>query len=226
MQRDPPVEHGAAERTGEASRLNGRAVPEEGGLAKPRRANALRDLLRRERNALLLDAELPRGRDRPVDRRVLERSRRDLQVAGLAEPDVLAALRAEGPDAGDDALGHAAELEGTFVSEHGAKPGEMRPVAVQEAAVAPARPPADDLLLEDRDPQRRVPFAQSERRPETRVAAAHDRDVDLDIAPDGRRLHHLRLLGERLLQPPRRREPGSDGQVEHGARLALAPWRS
>ena len=53
---------------------------------------------------------------------------------------------------------------------------------MQEAAVAPARPPADDLLLEDGDAERRVALTERERRPEPGIAPAHDRHVDFGVA--------------------------------------------
>ena len=79
---------------------------------------------------------------------------------------------------------------------------------MQEPTVSPARPAGADPLLEHRDAQGRLTFAQGERGPEPGVAAADDRDVDLDVARERRRLGRVTLPRERLLQPPGRLEPG------------------
>ena len=85
----------------------------------------------------------------------------------------------------------------------GRSPGERRPVAVEEAAVAPARPVPADLRLEQRDAQLGRALPQRQRRPEPRVAAADDRNVgDRVPARAGRR--RLALRAPARPRPPRR----------------------
>ncbi len=110
-----------------------------------------RDFLRRERDGLV-GASHPRGgRDRLLDGSILRRRGRHLEHPALAQPDVLAARLGPGADAGDDLLPRARELERPLFAEHREDRGEGAPVAVDEAAVAAARPVPADLRLEQRD---------------------------------------------------------------------------
>jgi hypothetical protein len=78
----------------------------------------------------------------------------------------------------------------------------MAPVAVAEAAVAPARAVAALVRLEDDDVEAGLAFLQCERRPETRVAAADDRDVGLGVTLERRRRLAAEAGGQRLFEPP------------------------
>jgi hypothetical protein len=78
----------------------------------------------------------------------------------------------------------------------------MAPVAVQEAAVAPAGPAAALLGLEHHHAQPRLPLNKSQRRPEPRVATADDRDVGLDVTFQRRRGIAAEAGAKRLVQPP------------------------
>jgi len=73
---------------------------------------------------------------------------------------------------------------------------------VAEAAVAPARAPPAVVGLEDDDVEPGLAFLQGERGPETRVAAADDRDVGLGVTFERRRRIAAEARGERLLEPP------------------------
>jgi len=73
---------------------------------------------------------------------------------------------------------------------------------VAEAAVAPARSPPAVVGLEDDDVEPGLAFLQGERGPETRVAAADDRDVGLGVTFERRRRIAAEARGERLLEPP------------------------
>src|SRR2546423_1783823 len=71
----------------------------------------------------------------------------------LAQPCVLPAPLGPGRNAGNDPPPRLRELECPFLAEHREKRGERGPVAVDEAAVAAARPVAADLRLEQRHVQ-------------------------------------------------------------------------
>jgi hypothetical protein len=78
----------------------------------------------------------------------------------------------------------------------------MAPVAVAEAAVAPAWPAAALVGLEDDDVEPGLAFLQRERGPETRVSTADDRDVGRGITFERRRRLAAEACGERLFEPP------------------------
>ena len=78
----------------------------------------------------------------------------------------------------------------------------MAPIAVQEAAVPPARAAAALVGLEYDDVERRVALHQRERGPEARVATADNRDVGLSVALERRGRLRAEPGGERFLQPP------------------------
>src|SRR5581483_12423639 len=88
--------------------------------------------------------------------------------------------------------------------------GKRGPVALDEAAVAAARPGAAERGLEHDDVRRRRTFEHAERRPQAGVAAADDRDVGPRVAVQHRRVDAAAFGRERLLEPPRRRGPGRD----------------
>jgi len=73
---------------------------------------------------------------------------------------------------------------------------------VQEAAVAPARPPAALLGLEHDHLERRIALPQGERGPEPGESAADDRDVGLDVTLERWRGVAAEACGAGLLQPP------------------------
>ena len=130
----------------------------------------------------------PRRADALIDRRVLERRGETLRYppsrSQTSSPRASENARTAGTIRSDRRQSSSAAA--SPISR--ASRGEVRPVAVQEAAVPPARPPADDLLLEHGDAQRRIALPERERRPEARVAAADDRDVDLGSPESGRRI--------------------------------------
>src|SRR5207249_1316973 len=121
-----------------------------------------------------------------VERLLLRRRRRDLEQAAFAQPDIDASSGGKGAYGGNDLARGAAQAQRSVVSEQLAQARERRPVAVEEAAVPPARPAAADALLEHRDAQGRVALEQGESGPEPGVAAADDRDVDVDVASERR----------------------------------------
>jgi hypothetical protein len=156
-------ECGASKRPREPRRLHRCAVTKEDAASEARRADPLRHLLGGERHGLLGDAELPCRRDRPLDRRVLERSGGHLQVAALAQPDVRAVAFAELAHGRHGTRGRAGDLESPVVAEDRPKAREVCPVPVQESAVAAARAPSADLRLEHGDRRGRLARLQGER---------------------------------------------------------------
>src|SRR5437868_8172381 len=176
------------------------ALAEEDAATEARRATALGHLRTEERDSLLLDTECSCGSDLGVESGVLRGGGGDLEHPRAAEPDVDAELL----HGRDRALGCARDGEGTLVAEPRAKPREVRPVTVEEASVATARPVAAPRCLEEHDAKRRLPAPQRQPRPESGVAASDDRDVGLDLAFERR----LGRIGRRLLPPPRRLTAG------------------
>src|SRR6185503_18567212 len=94
-------------------------------------------------------------------------------------------------------------LDGTGVAEALAHAGQVRPVAVAEPAVAPARPAAALVGLEHDHVERRLALLQRERGPEAGVAAADNRDVGVGVTRERRRRLAAEAGLERLLDPPR-----------------------
>src|SRR5262249_37576342 len=121
----------------------------------------------------------------------------------LAQPDLVAEL-AHG---GDRALGCARDGERALVADGRAQPCQLRPVPVQETAVATARAGAAGLRLDEDDAKGRLAAAPCPRRPAPGVPAADDRDVGVDVARE-RRLGRIR---RRFLPPPRQLAAGKDG---------------
>jgi hypothetical protein len=95
------------------------------------------------------------GGDRLVDPGLLRRGRRDLEHARLAQPRVLAAPLEEGPHRRRDPIAGAAQPEGALVAEKLPQHRHVRPVSVDEAAVAAARAPPAGGRLEHRHAQLR-----------------------------------------------------------------------
>jgi hypothetical protein len=87
----------------------------------------------------------------------------------------------------DDAVARTCDRQRAFVAEALAQSRQVAPVAVDEAAVSPARPEAALLCFEHDHRQVRVALLQGQRRPEPGVAAADDRDVGLELALERRR---------------------------------------
>ena len=85
------------------------------------------------------------------DRRFLALRRRDRQHPALAEPDVGIVPFAERAHGGGDLLTGPAQLEGRVAPEAPCDPRQPAPEAVEEAAVAAARPVAARLCLEQDD---------------------------------------------------------------------------
>ena len=171
-------EHVASQRAHEQPGMHGRSVAEVDAGPKDGRADALRQLVRRQRDGFLRMADA-RGRfDGALDRAVLRGRGRDVESPTLAQPDVVT----ECSHGRHDPLARAAKTKRILLAEHGQDGRERRPVAVAEAAVPPARPGAADLGLDERDTQIRVAFAQGQRRPQAGVAAADDGDVGGRVA--------------------------------------------
>jgi hypothetical protein len=78
----------------------------------------------------------------------------------------------------------------------------MAPVAVAEAAVAPARAAAALVRLEDDNVEVGVALPQRKRGPEAGVAAPDDRDVGVGVTFERRRGIAAEAGSERLLEPP------------------------
>src|SRR5205823_5770793 len=84
--------------------------------------------------------------------------------------------------------------------ERPSRPGERRPVPVQKAAVPSARPLTAQGRLQHGNARRRLELPHCERGPEPCIAAADDRNVDVELGLERR----LRLGLRRLLKPPGR----------------------
>src|SRR5438270_813484 len=99
-----------------------------------------------------------------------------------------------------------------LLSEHGARASDARPVAVEEAAVPPARAYAAAIRLENDDVRRRVAFLHRERRPQAGEPAADDAHVGVDLAHE--RFRDLVVeCSCGLLEPPRGAERGAQAKV-------------
>ena len=170
---DAGLAHRAPQRTHEPRRLHRPAVAKEDATAEHRRADPALQLLVVERNSFFTRTELLRGSDCRLDRGVLRGRGRDLQQTALAKPDVVT----QGANSGDDVLARARECQRSLVAERRAGLGEACPVAMDEAAVPPARAGAAAVRLDDDDPRRRILLPQRKRGPEPRVSAADDAHV-------------------------------------------------
>ena len=106
----------------------------------------------------------------------------------------------EVPDAGNNRRAGLGNRQGSPVAEDPPCARKRRPVAVEKAAVPPARSFAAQGCLDHSDPRRRLELPQCKRRPKPGVATPDDRDVDLELAVERR----LRLDLRRLLEPPGR----------------------
>ncbi len=197
------VAHGALQCEREPRGLDDRTVAEEDAAAEARGVDPLAQLDRPERDRFLLDPQLARRPQRVLDDRVLMLGRRDLEQPALTQPDVLASLLDEVAHRGHDRARGMRELERGAVAEHRPESRERRPVAVEEAAVAAARPVPDLARLEHRDAQRGIALAEGESGPEPRVPAPDDGDVHVERAGEGR-CDRLGSVRPRLLEPPRR----------------------
>ena len=104
---------------------------------------------------------------------------------------------------------------------------QLVPPVRDEPAVAPGRPAAADVRLEQDDPRAGLQLGQPERRPQAGVAAADDDDVGRGRATQRRRgrgqvRRRGRFRGERLAQPPRPSRRRSAGR--HPA-WPVSRWR-
>src|SRR5439155_14151200 len=111
--------------------------------------------------------------DSSVDRSVLRCGSRDLQHAAFAKPDIVR----QRANRGEDALTCACERQRAFVAERHARLREVGPVSVDEAPITPARPTTATVGFEQDNTRRRFALSYCERRPKTRVPAAHDAHV-------------------------------------------------
>ncbi len=169
------------------------AAPEDGRVAVPA------DLLRGEVDEAVPHPELLRRQRGGEADIVVRRGRRDAQLAAAAVPGVDTLLLAPAADVLRTRLGRPRELERGTVPQALAQWRQREPVAVTEAAVAPARAVPAQIGLQQDDPRVRRLLGEVPRAPHPRVAATDDRDVGGPVTL-GRRLRrrHERL---RLLQP-------------------------
>src|SRR5689334_25209559 len=175
--------------------MHGGGIAEEDTPAEDRRSDASGELVGREGHGLLGHAELTRGVDLLVYRRVLSRSRGDTKHAALAQPRVDALALTDGADAGNDLLTSPRHCARVVVAEALAQRGQVAPVAVDEPAVAAGRPVAADPFLEHDHIERRILLGQRERGPEAGEPAADDRHVGVGVPwKRGRRLDRPRLF--------------------------------
>ncbi len=170
-------------------------------VAEARGGAARLDLVRAERHELLGHAQPLRhrhGAERPV---VVRGGGGDDQHAGLAVSGVDAVLLAPRPDR-------------SHRLRHGARRGQRRlgavqlfqrveliPPGIHEAAVAPGRAAAADVLLEQDDLPLRRALLQVERCPQPRVAAAHDGDIAGAVPQRARQGRRIAFGRQRLAQP-------------------------
>ena len=208
VQLDTRIDRPAAQDTHEARRLHGRALGEEHALPEDRRLDALSELFTPEPDRLLGRADRGGRGDGLIEGAILCRRRGHGHHPALAQPDVLA----ERADGGDDPLARTGHGEPGLLSEHRARASDARPVAVQEAAVPPARAYAAAIRLENDDVRRRVAFLHRERRPQAGEPAADDAHVGVDLAHE--RFRDLVVeCSCGLLEPPRRAERGAQAKV-------------
>src|SRR5581483_8481036 len=224
VQLDAGVENRSSQRVHQQPRVHRRAVAEEDAPPEGGRRAAARDLLGRERDRLVGMSDGRGSLDGSFHRGVLARRGGDHEHAALAQPNVGAPCGRKRPHSRDDRLAGAREPDGVLSAEQRHSGRDRRPVAVEEPAVAAARPGAADLRLDEDDPQVRSALPQRERRPEPRIAAPDDDDVGGRLASEGRRLDRLRGGGERLLEPPRR-QSRLDGRL-HASRRARRFWKT
>ena len=90
-------------------------------------------------------------------------------------------LDAPGADAVHDLVGRARDRQRPVLAVAAREVGNVLPPPVHEPAVAPARPAAADVLLEQHDARARHPLGQEVGGPHAGVSAADDRDVGVDL---------------------------------------------
>ena len=130
------------------------------------------------------------------------------QVSVRRVPGVDAVIPAPGADALDHLVGRLRELQAGLWPETFHKIRQLLPPAVQEAAVATARPAAADIGLQDGDLHAGSHLGQEPGSPHSRVAAADDRHVHGQVAGHRRGRERDRLGSERLAEPPRAAHTG------------------
>ena len=144
------------------------------------------------------------------------------ELAVGAEPGVESLRLAERPDRLDAVLAGSAEPECGIVAEPLAQGREVSPERVDEPAVAPARPAAADVLLEQHHIDVRIEFLQEPGGPHAGEAAAEDHDVGARVAVEPRAL----IAGERreregLTEPPAAPLVGWDLDRRHRSDVAV-----
>src|SRR5207247_9429113 len=112
-----------------------------------------------------LQAEAPRLVELSAPRTFLERVGRNGQLAAEGEPGVDVVPLTEPADLGHAPGGREAELEGVAVAEPPGQLADRTPVPGHEPAVANARPPAADVLLQQYDVDARIALLQAVGRP-------------------------------------------------------------
>src|SRR5207247_5588130 len=131
----------------------------------------------------------------------LERVGRNGQLAAEGEPGVDVVPLTEPADLGHAPGGREAELEGVAVAEPPGQLADRTPVPGHEPAVATARPPAADVLLQQYDVDARIALLQEVGRPHAAVAAAQDHDIGGRVRRE-RRTWVTRIVRQRFGQPP------------------------
>ena len=202
------------------SRRRGRTTPFRKRGERIRSATSLGG----ERTRSSSHAELSGRRDGPLDRCVLgtARPRPSGSPPSRSQTSSPRASQQAPAPPGRSARPTRHELE-RAARRRGASRSRARwrPVPVQEPAVPAARTPADDLLLEDGDAQRRVALLQL-RAPSRAPCSRRRRSRRRPRCPRAEAPTPGPRLGPAcFLDPPRRSEARGDGQVEHAARLAL-----
>ena len=162
----------------------------------------------------------PVSRDHLVGPRPdLRLTRGDPQGSVGQEPGVDPVRLAEGADRGHALVADAADAKRHLVAVRLREVRQVVPEAADEPAVAPARPTAADVLLEDHDVGAGVQLLQVEGGPQARVAAAQDHDVGRRVAVERRRRLTLELgARQRLAEPPAPPGVGGHGEVRIGHR--------
>ncbi len=162
------------------------------------------DLLRRQ-PLEGVDPSLLAGADGAVPGAKVERRRRGPEPAGLAEVGVDPVAVAKGADLADSIGRRTAEPPPFLLAAELDQRPELGPPRQDEPAVAPARPGAAEVRLQQYHIDRRIELLEPQRRPQPGVTAADDANVGPLRSDEGGRLDPLglRFEGHRLVQPER-----------------------
>ena len=221
----PGVEDGVAERSGQTRGLHGGAEVAHEAAAHDGGVDPSASLIPGEYADVLGEAQ-PVVDDHVVGPRAqLRVGGRERQLTVGSEPCVDAPVVAERADRADALLAHLAEPPSLMVAVALGEVGQLAPERVHEAAVAPARPAAADVLLQQHDLCTWRELPQEPRGPHPRVAPAHDHHVGFRLPlqrGSGRSLEDG--IGERFAQPPGAAVIGWDGDgFGHASGVNVVP---